>query len=273
MLKQWNAMSFRSVLDNGRTKPLVIECIRIPDSIVLDLDSPAPERREFVVKAIGNPEVDESLIVKELLGNILARSYGLATPEPGLIRISDTFAKTVNPALLSKYGFQILPGIAAGCEFIRGGFTPPTSNVFFTQAEMASLAVLYGFDLVTQNPDRLPNRPNFGLIGRELVAFDFDHCFSFLYPLFIFLGHPWEVSKHGIAQKHFCYPALKNAREPIIWADNINAVMSFSDELLGELTAWIPETWSGNSAKVREHIAEIREHLGAFELELQGSVQ
>jgi hypothetical protein len=272
MLKLWNAASFRSVLENGRTKPLVIECIQIPDSIVLDLDSPAPERREFVVKAIGNPEVDESLIVKELLGNLLARRYGLTTPEPGLIRISDAFARAVNPALSRDYGFQIFPGIAAGCEFIRGGLTPAPASVSFTQAEVPSLALLYGFDLVTQNPDRLPNRPNFGLMGRELVAFDFDQCFSFLYIIFN-LGQPWEVSKHGIAQKHFCYPRLKNARDPVNWADNINAVMSFSDELLSGLTAWIPETWSGNSATIRDHLAAIREHLGAFELELQGSVQ
>jgi hypothetical protein len=109
-------------------------------------------------------------------------------------------------------------------------------------------------------------------MGRKLVAFDFDQCFSFLYIIFS-PGHLWEVSRHGIAQKHFCYPNLKNSREPIIWADNINAVMSLSDELLDVLTAWIPETWSGNSAKIKEHLAAIRNHLGAFELELQGSVQ
>lgn len=272
MLKQWNAASFRSVLENGRTKPLVIECIEIPDSVVLDLDSPVPKRREFVVKAIGNPEVDESLIVRELLGNSLARSYGLATPEPGLIRISDAFANALNPSLSRKYGFQIAPGIAAGCEFVRGGLTSPQANAFFTQEEIEALAVLYGFDLVTQNPDRLPNRPNFGLKGKELIAFDFDQCFSFLY-LIMSLGQPWEVSKHGIAPKHFCYAKLKNASNPINWADNINAVMSFSDEFLAKVTSWIPETWTENSAKIREHLATIRQHLGAFELELQGSVQ
>jgi hypothetical protein len=272
MLKQWNAVSFRSVLDNGRTKPLVIECVQVPDSILIDLDAPAPERREFVVKAIGNPEVDESLIIRELLGNVLARSYGLTTPEPGLISISDAFAKAVTPRPSRQYGFQISPGIAAGCEFIRGGLAPPPTNLSLTQAELAPLAVLYGFDLVTQNPDRLPNRPNFGLMGRTVVAFDFDQCFSFLYLIFS-LAQPWEVSKHGIAQKHFCYPNLKNAGAPISWADNIKAVMSFSDELLDVLTAWIPEAWSGNSAKIREHLAAIRQHLGAFELELQGSVQ
>lgn len=272
MLNQWDAVSFRHVLDYGRTKPLVIECIQAPNSVVLDLDSPAPERREFVVKAIGNPEVDESLIIKELLGNVLARSYGLITPEPGLIRISDTFTNAVNPSLSKKYGFQIHPGIASGCEFIRGGFAPPSKSDFHTQDELASQAVLFGFDLVTQNPDRLPERPNFGLMNSKLVAFDFDQCFSFLYLIFS-LGHPWEVAKHGIAQKHFCYPNLKNARSPINWADNINAVMSFSDELLDFLTAWIPETWSENTAKIRQHLEAIRSQLGAFELELQGSVQ
>jgi hypothetical protein len=272
MLKQWNAASFRSVLDNGRTKPLVIECIAAPNSIMVDLDSPVPERREFVVKAIGNPEVDETLIIKELLGNFLARKYGLATPEPGLIHISDTFAKAVNPRLSRDYGFQIVPGIAAGCEYFRPGFTPPSTSVFFTQEELASLALLYGFDLVAQNPDRLPTRPNFGLMGRTLVAFDFDQCFSFLYLIFS-LGQPWEVSRHGIAQKHFCYTALKNARNGVGWAENINAVMSISEEFLDVATSWIPESWSGNTGRIKAHLAAIREHLGAFELELQGSIQ
>lgn len=272
MFKQWNAASFRSVLGNGRTKPLVIECVEIPDSIVLDLDSPASERRELVVKAVGNPEVDESFVVKELLGNSLARSYGLTTPEPGLVRISEAFASTINPILSNRYGFEIRPGMAAGCEFIRGGLTPPPVDAFFTNQELAALALLYGFDLVTQNPDRLPGNPNFGLMGSKLMAFDFDQCFSFLY-LFLNLGEPWEVSKHGIAEKHFCHVALKNAGVPISWADNINAVMSFSDELLSKLTSWIPQNWSENVEKVRSHLVAIREHLGAFEFELQGSVQ
>ena len=272
MLKEWNATSFRTVLDNGRTKPLVIECVAAPDSILVDLDSPAPERREFVVKAIGNPEVDGGLIIKELLGNTLARRYGLTTPEPGLIRISDTFASAVNPRLSREYGFQITPGVASGCEYFRPGFTSPPMSAFFTQEELASLALLYGFDLVAQNPDRLPTRPNFGLMGRTLVAFDFDQCFSFLYLIFS-LGQPWEVSKHGIAQKHFSYPALKNARNGVSWAENIRAVMSLSEEFLDEATSWVPENWSVNTEMIKTHLAAIRDHLGAFEMELQGSVQ
>lgn len=271
MLKRWNAVGFRRVLPNGRTKPLVIDCVEVPESVIAEPDSPELARCEFVVKAIGNPEVDKSLIVRELLGNLLAREYGLVTPEPALVQISEHFAKAVNPHL-QKHGFQIQPGIASGSEFISGGFSPPPEGSFFTNEELGALALLYGFDLVSQNPDRLPTRPNCGMIGSRLVAFDFDQCFSFLYLIFQ-IGQPWEVSRHGIASKHVCHLRLKSASNPIDWAANINAVASLSDELLSSLTSWIPDEWADNTAKVKSHLAEIRSHLGAFEMELQGSVQ
>ena len=272
MLKKWNAVSFRGILPNGRTKPLVIECIEIPDSIVLDPDSPTPVRREFVVKAIGNPEVDKSLIIKELLGNILARSYGLRTPEPALVQISEPFAKAVNPKLMEKHGFSIQPGMAAGCEYFSGGFSAPPEASFFTKEELAPLAMLYGFDLAVQNPDRLPNRPNCGMKGSTLIAFDFDQCFSFLYLIFQ-LGKPWEVSRHGIAPKHFGHLRLKSSSNPVDWTENVNAVVSLLDGRLGALTSWIPDDWADNAEKVTAHLGEIRDHLGAFEMELQGSLR
>jgi hypothetical protein len=271
MLNIWDAVSFRCVLESGRTKPLVVECIEVPADTLLDQSDVALARRkEFVVKALGNPEVDKSLIIRELLGNLLARSYGLATPEPGLIRISETFASSVNP-LLSTYGFQIRPGSAAGCEFLRDGFSPPSSVVFFTPEEVGALALLYGFDLASQNPDRRAERPNCGVKGSTLIAFDFDQCFSFLYLLGT-LGEPWEVSKHGIAPNHFSRARLKSSREPISWADNVNALLGLTDQVMTELTAWIPDDWIASCQKIQAHFGAIREHLGEFEIELQGSL-
>lgn len=196
MLKRWQAESFRTILENGRTKPLVVECSRIGDSLLEpELDGTTPPRREFVVKALGNPEVTESLVTKELLGNMLARAYGLETPEPAIVIISEAFAGATNP-VLARYGFQIKPGIAAGCAYIRGGFSSPAVGAIPSEEELAAMALLYGFDMASQNPDRLPIRPNCAMKGSKLVAFDFDQCFSFLY-LILTSGEPWEVSKHG----------------------------------------------------------------------------
>ena len=271
MLKRWQAVSFRTVLENGRTKPLVVDCSEIGDSIVLDTDVPRPPaRKEFVIKALGNPEVTSSLILKELLGNVLARKYGLNTPEPAIVVISDAFASVTNP-LLSHFGFQIRPGIAAGCAFFRGGFSFPPIGAVFSPEELAAMALLYGFDLASQNPDRLPNRPNCAMKGTKLIAFDFDQCFSFLY-LIGNLGSPWEVSKHGIASNHLCHHGIQIKKDVVSWTDNIDAMVALSDEVLELITSWIPSDWASNASKVRSHLSAIREHLGAFELELQGSV-
>jgi len=271
MLSEWNAVGFREIMLGGRTKPLVIECQRVM-SPTLSTDAPSlPERREFLVKALGNPEVDNALIIKELLGNILARAYGLTTPEPALIYISEPFTNAVNPILRRNgHQFQIAPGPAAGCEYFRGGFHPPTSSM--SKEEVAPLAALYGFDLVFQNPDRMPERPNCGMLGKKLVAFDFDQCFSFLYLIGSF-GEPWEVSKHGIGPKHIAFTKLKNSREPVLWEDNVNAVFRLSNDVLESLTSWIPDDWGSNSKKIQDHLAGIREHLGKFELELHRSIQ
>ena len=186
-----------------------------------------------------------------------------------MIQISEAFARAANP-YLKGHGFSIQPGMAAGCEYFSGGFSAP-EPAFLTKEELAALALLYGFDLVTQNPDRLPSRPNCGMQGSTLIAFDFDQCFSFLY-LFIQLGQPWEVSRHGIAPKHFGHLRLKNSSNPINWTENVNAVVSLLDGL-DALTSWISDDWVDNAEKIKAHLGEIRDHLGAFEMELQGSLR
>ncbi|MDR3735728.1 MAG: hypothetical protein P4L10_09345 [Acidobacteriaceae bacterium] len=229
-----------------------------------------PARKEFVIKALGNPEVTGSLILQELLGNVLARRYGLNTPEPAIVVISDAFANSTNP-LLTRFGFQIRPGIAAGCEFLRGGLSFPPSEISSAPEELAARTLLYGFDLALQNPDRLPNRPNCAMKGTKLIAFDFDQCFSFLH-LIGNLGAPWEVSKHGIASKHLCHRGIQAKKDLVSWTDNIDAMVALSDNVLELMTSWIPDDWDSNANKVRSHLSAIREHLGVFELELQGSV-
>ncbi len=271
MLKCWQAVSFRGVLENGRTKPLVLDCSEIGSSpVVLDQKTPPLARREFVVKAHGNPEVTASLIVKELLGNMLARIYGLETPEPAIVMISEEFASATNP-FLARYGFQIIPGIAAGCSYFRGGFSFPPALNTLNEEELESFALLYGFDLAAQNPDRLPNRPNCAVKGARLIAFDFDQCFSFVYVIG-HLGEPWEVSKHGMSASHLCHRSLHHKRDVVNWTRNINSIVALSNETLEKLIEWIPDEWASNAAKVRSHFVAIREHLDIFELELQGSI-
>ncbi len=271
MLKHWQAMRFGRVLENGRTKPMVLECEEIGEATFLDSGVlKAPSRSEFVVKALGNPEVDESYIERELLGNLLARQYGLQTPEPAVVRISQAFVEAVNP-ILTKHGYQIRPGNAAGCEFFRDGFASPPAEALWTSEELAEFALLYGFDLAVQNPDRVVSRPNCAMKGSHLIAFDFDMCFSFLH-LIGMQQLPWEVSKHGIASTHLCQNRLLSRKGSFTWQENKNSVRQLTDEVLLDVTSGVSEAWAGCATRVRSHISAIRSHVDQFELELEGSL-
>lgn len=65
-IEVWQAARFDRVLEGGRTKPLVLECERQNDEGEWQTEG-------FVVKTLGNPEVNERSLFAELVGNLLAR--------------------------------------------------------------------------------------------------------------------------------------------------------------------------------------------------------
>jgi len=85
VLDTWKADRLERVLTNGRTRPLVVSCSRITPAG--DDDSEMPngdlrDRKRFVVKALGNPEVTEQGLFSEVFGNLLARELNVNTPPP-----------------------------------------------------------------------------------------------------------------------------------------------------------------------------------------------
>jgi hypothetical protein len=203
MLETWEAVRFERVNQNGRTKPLVIECVKINPTTATS------ERRDFLVKAIGLPEVHEQSLFCELTGNWLAQQLGIDTPSPALIRLSDDFTKITNSVLRTQ-GIVLKEGIAAGCEYIKGGFAGFVSTSPMTLEGVSQATLIYGFDILFQNPDRRSDKPNLGFLGDRLVAFDFEMALGFLHPIIGLTYAPWELARNGIGQRHiFSKPLCK----------------------------------------------------------------
>ena len=88
----WEARRLDRIQDAGRTYPLIVECV-----------GPQPattQRRSFIVKALALPEIKESSLGFELVGNLLARRLGVDTPEPVLVHLSPEFVEAHQPAIL-----------------------------------------------------------------------------------------------------------------------------------------------------------------------------
>lgn len=138
----WEAVRFERVQPTGRTRPLLFEC-----------EGPGPggpQRERFITKALGLPEISDFSLCHEFLGCRLARLFRLAVPQSALINVSVEFLNAAG-ADLEAAGLRIQSGIAVGSQFIPN-LLPFPADPRINEAEAADAALVYVFDLLTQNP-------------------------------------------------------------------------------------------------------------------------
>lgn len=257
VLLRWEVEYLEHVLE-GRTRPLVLRCAQLGAT-------QNPVRRSLVVKAVGLPEVTRTSLIRELLGNMLARELGVHTATPALVEIDAEMANALNVSLSAK-GLRLEPGTAVGCTYLR-----PLLPVAGDLPEPAATEVprLYGFDLAVQNPDRRVDNPNCALFENQLLAYDFEMAFSFLMLIGSTL-EAWEVSRHGIAARHLFLPRLRGKKPN--WQPLLDALRALTGERLDALIELLPPTWRGDMTGVRVHLMSLLGALQAFETELQETV-
>lgn len=271
MIETWEAQRFEKVLEVGRTRPLVVDCAYYPSASSNEETNPAanpPDHRLMVVKSVGHPEVTEISLFSEVFGNVLARELGVTTPTPALVNLSPEFTLAVG-SLVADFGICLTAGLGSGCEYLHGGLTPTVPGGSLTQEELQQATLIYGFDLLVQNPDRRRDKPNCASFAGSLIAFDFEMCFSFLLPI-VGQAQPWEVSRHRIAGNHLFHAALKT--RPPSWMPFIERLNALTAARLNQLASALPGVWQSEAARVREHITEVIMNLNEFELELQRSL-
>jgi len=260
VLETWEAESLERVLEEGRTKPLVLSCARAT--------GPATRNGRFVVKAVGLPEITERHLAYEVIGNLIARELAVKTAKPAIVRISQDAADALNVSL-ADHGIELKAGLGAGAEYLTGLVgamplaKPPPSQV-------VQCARLYAFDLLVQNPDRRPDNPNYAEHQGSLVAYDFEMCFSFVQAI-LQQGEPWEVSTHGIAQGHVLHSKVRG--QQIDWSafgGRLENLMS--SKRFEKLVASLPSAWRPYADPLRSHLEEVVAHREEFELELRRSL-
>ena len=98
-LEIWEARRLDKIQDAGRTHPLIIECA--------STQTGNSQRRSFIVKALALPEIKETSLGFEIVGNMLARRLGVDTPEPVLVHLSPAFVEAYQPISLSLRGILV----------------------------------------------------------------------------------------------------------------------------------------------------------------------
>lgn len=128
---------------------------------------------EYLVKQLGMEPM-----VREVFGNCLAAEFGLKTPSPVVVVLTD---EAVEGALawFDDRG-QFCPfslGLAAGCErvVIERSFrpTPPIDSI-----HLPEVTRMWTLDLFVQYADRTPDNPNCAIVDGRLFVYDFEQIYA-----------------------------------------------------------------------------------------------
>jgi hypothetical protein len=256
-VETWQAEMLEQVKETGRTKPLVLSCKPARGGV--------HERRPFVVKAIGAPEVALSSLRNEFLGMLLARELGLAAAGPTLIDISEQVAVAIN-GTLRRLNFQIKSGTAVGSTHLAG-LVPIGPRTPLPEVARDEAAAVYAFDLLTQNLDRRADNPNCAFHEGHIFPYDFEMCFSFTMTVGGG-GDPVDLQQHGIYRNHVLRPALRAASSTIDLGPFFEGLKRLKKSRLDALVGAIPQEWRGGSDQIRSHILAVASRANDFRIEL-----
>lgn len=261
MTTTWDALIPEKVLTTGRTSPVVVSCEATEGA----------ERRQFVTKLLGLPEVTRSLWCRELLANLIADRLGVRVPKAAVINVSEDFVESTQP-FFAQRGLSVQAGECFGCEYIPG-MANITTGTTDSLERLAEAARIYALDMALQNPDRTSTKPNCAVAVEGIVAFDFDQAFSFLY----LLGpkpDPWAVTKMGpLPRQHFFHRVLRR-QPPCNWAPFLSDLATLTDVMLGSFHEAIPLEWREGSSvdAMITHVTAVRDNADEFHAELKKSL-
>lgn len=249
MVSTIRAITFVKTLRHGRTRPSLMLC-----------ENDDGERIEAVVKLYSGKESTRKALICELMAALLARDLDLTVPEPFIVEIEQDFYRGIpEPELAGR--FRSSPGANFGSRYLGAGYTTWPQERSIPDSIVQDAAEIIAFDLMIQNPDRRKDRPNLLRKGDELVIFDHEMAFSFLYAL-VPDEYPWDGKGMKFARDHVFYGGLKG--RSISWVRMQGALEAVDDSRLVMYGETLPDDWRNNSddasARIQEYLKRARDN-------------
>ena len=251
MVSTIKATTFLKPLRHGRTCPCLMLCENNDGELI-----------ETVVKLFSGKESTRQGLACEMIASLLARDLDLTTPEPFVVKIESNFHEGIPDIELAER-FRNSAGANFGSRYLGAGYITWPQERSIPSFLIQDATDIFCFDMIIQNPDRRKDKPNLLRKGEELVIFDHEMAFSFLYS-FAPDEYPWDGKGMGYAKDHVFYAGLKGHHAPMERMQG--ALEAIDDHRVGTYGDAIPGEWrieDGNAAnRIQEYLKQARNNSG-----------
>ena len=223
----------------------------------------------FVVKLKNDAPYKEHTCARELIGSLLAIAFGLITPQPAVILISDDFWEMNNdPKLRDRLRESSGYNFGSRNVEING-----LLGIYLPQNKYQEGADIFAFDALIQNPDRRIGNPNMFHSPDGFILYDHELAFPYSRPNEVLGGvpKPWELtdprSTHYLRQ-HVFYGYLKGKQ--VSFDNHYEKLVELNEAFIDNLLSKIPDDWFGEEIGIiKEHLLLAHENAGLVKRGLQ----
>lgn len=259
MLDRVTAIEFVATPSNGRTRPAHLVCEKA--------DGSTPE---LIVKASAGCEEGVLHLAREVIAACLAGDLGLPVPTPYLVEIPPAFVDII-PDNRCRDLFRASAPVAFGSAFVTGQYATWTPGMKVTSAMLPTVAAIFAFDAIIQNPDRREGNSNCIVQGDQCRIFDHELCFA--HDKILFWKPPWMLGGLNNLTTPGCHIFRAGLMgQNVDWSAVAETWKGLSDVRLSAYENAVPIEWEAAAPQVAAAISLIklaRDHIDGCLTEIQ----
>lgn len=257
MIRQLVAAQLHRFMTAGRTSPALCGCE----------DDAGNRVDDFVVKLRGGLDNGQKGLLFELVASRLATYFGLASPDPALVRIDAEFAELVaarEPQRAARMRNSV--GLNFGSRLLVDATEWPVDMKIPDSMRQTALNI-FAFDALVQNADRRFKNQNLLIRGDDIFVFDHELAFSFLWDI-LPSPTPWRLEDQLYLADHVFYTRLR--KKPIDLSQFVAALGALPDGAMQEIVAEVPVEWNNEVlSRIEGHLRVVSNHAIEFAEEVR----
>lgn len=248
-LYEVEALQGLEIMSSGANQPLLII------GVVKDTG----EKLEFIVKFNAAERMGTaSSRCFEYLGACMAKELDLLPAEPVIIEITQDFVdQSVGKDWWRNASNSV--GLNYGCHFFKGGRNFAKGETL-SPKQYKEAQHIFAFDIFVCNADRCDLKPNMITDGENILIFDHELAFGFIFALFNEQNvTPWIIGLNDERwiKTHYFYPYLKG--NMVEFEDFVNKFVNLDITFWSKIEANLPDIWKSD-----DHITTIKTRTQAF---------
>jgi hypothetical protein len=242
---------------SGTTLPLTMTCQYV-------YDEGRSTYTEYIVKLREFVRLNERGLAREVIAGLLGQILGFQIPSIAIVDIPAELRAHLSDREMSNRLANSL-GLNFGSEYISHGVVP----TYVTKDRLLDAAAVFAFDMLIQNPDRRPEKPNLFQTPDGFILFDHELALPFGSPFMLIGGvpEPWDI-KNLAPQRHIFYRYLKGMD---ISFDEFRAKLeTLRPEFIDQINEKIPFEWRTSEVdEIKNYLLRACENAGEFQQGLQ----